>query len=69
MVEIAFGRLKARWRRLSKQIDMDIDNIPHIITACCVLHNVCEVHGDSFNDEWLLEVDTQMAQPDDEHPV
>ena len=48
---------------------MDIDNIPHIISACCVLHNVCEVHGDNFNDEWLLEVDTQMAQPDDEHPV
>lgn len=66
VVEIAFGRLKARWRRLSKQIEMDIDNVPHIISACCVLHNVCEVHGDKFNDDWLLEVDTQMAQPDDQ---
>lgn len=45
---------------------MDIDNVPHIISACCVLHNVCEVHGDKFNDDWLLEVDTQMAQPDDQ---
>ena len=42
VVEIAFGRLKARWHRLAKKIDMHIDNVPHIIAACCVLHNVCE---------------------------
>ena len=62
VVEIAFGRLKAQWRRLSKQINMNIDSAPHIIAACCVLHNVCQVHKDSFNDEWLQELDT-CAQP------
>ena len=54
IVEIAFGRLKSRWRRLSKQIDMDISNVPNVILACCALHNICEVHNDSFNDDWLL---------------
>ena len=39
VVEIAFGRLKARWCRLSKQMDIHIDNVPYIVTACCVLHN------------------------------
>ena len=63
-MEVAFGRLKARWCRLSKKIDMDIDNVPHIIFARCVLHNVCEVHQDSFNNEWLQELGTQLAQPD-----
>ena len=62
VVEIAFGRLKACWRRLAKQIDMDIDNVAHIIAACCVLHNLCEIHHDSFNEEWLQEVD--LDQPD-----
>ena len=42
---------------------MDVKNVPHVIAACCVLHNVCEIHGDSFNDEWLQEIDL-MDQPD-----
>ena len=51
-----FGRLKARWRRLSKRVDADIDNISSIITACCILHNMCEVHGEVFVDSWMDEV-------------
>ena len=57
----AFGCLKARWRRLQKQNDMAINNIPNVIIACCILHNVCEIHGDSFNDLWLDDV--QLDQP------
>lgn len=53
--ENAFGRLKARWRRLLKQNDMSISNIPNIIMACCILHNMCEIHGDAFNEIWLDE--------------
>ena len=37
VVENAFGRLKARWRRLTKRNDMDVTNIPHVVTACCIL--------------------------------
>ena len=60
VVEIAFGRLKARWRRLLKQNDMHVKNVPHVVAACCTLHNICEIHGDTFNDEWLTE-DTSLA--------
>ena len=62
VVEIAFGRLKARWRRLAKQIDMHVDNVPHIIAACCVLHNMCEIHHDGFNEEWLQEIDHNQPE-------
>ena len=24
-----------------------------LIAACCVLHNVCELHGETFNDKWM----------------
>ena len=55
VVEIAFGRLKARWRRLSKQMDIHIHNVLHIVTACYMLYNMCEVYGDAFNEEWLRD--------------
>ncbi len=53
VTENAFGRLKARWRRLLKQNDMDIQNATKVVVACCILHNVCEIHGDSFDEQWL----------------
>ena len=66
MTENTFGRLKGRWRRLMKHTDMGIDNVPHIITACCILHNMCEVHGDSFIELWLEDVD-MSTQPEVSH--
>jgi len=57
VVEMAFGRLKAQWRRLSKKIDMHINNVPNVVLACCILHNVCEIHDDEFNEEWLDDLD------------
>ncbi|CAM5130584.1 unnamed protein product, partial [Natator depressus] len=42
VVECAFGRLKARWRSLLTHLDLSETNIPTVITACCVLHNICE---------------------------
>ena len=41
-----------------KRNDMCIDNIPAVITCACILHNVCELHGDSFNDAWLRDVES-----------
>lgn len=41
-VEISFGKLKSRFRILRKVIDADIQLAPKIITACCILHNICE---------------------------
>ena len=61
VVEIAFGRLKARWRRLSKQNDMSVDNVPTVVCACCILHNICQIHKENFNDEWLDDVDPSAS--------
>ena len=60
VIENAFGRLKGRWRRLIKKNDMHIDNVPHLISAC-VLHNLCEIHGDSFDSIWSTE-DEELPQ-------
>jgi hypothetical protein len=41
-IERAFGRLKGRWRTLKECATYDFSFVPHVIVACCVLHNFCE---------------------------
>lgn len=52
-----FGRLKSRWRSLLKGNDMKLDNLCIAVSACCVLHNICEVHHDIFDEHRLEEVE------------
>ena len=63
VVENAYGQLKGRWRRLMKRNDMCIDTITTIVTAACILHNICEVHGDNFNEAWLTDDGSSFPQP------
>ena len=53
-VERAFGILKARWRILLKKLDNRFENIPEVILACCILHNLCQQAGEEFDDEEIL---------------
>ena len=52
VVEQAFGRLKGRWRCLLKRMDHLTENVPYIVSTCVTLHNVCELFGDNFHDDW-----------------
>ena len=65
IVENAYGRLKARWRRLMKRNDMHVDHIPQVIAAACILHNVCEIHREHVNDAWLQDI----SNSDYPHPT
>ena len=35
-----------------KRIDIDVRNVPELIATCCTLHNIYEIHGDSFDEDW-----------------
>lgn len=50
-VERAFGRLKGRWRCLSKTCDAHITFVSRIVSACCVLHNFTEMHNEDYLNE------------------
>ncbi|KAM7181031.1 uncharacterized protein RBU57_018045 [Macrochelys suwanniensis] len=66
-VECAFGCLKARWRCLYGKLDLANDNIPMLIAACCMLHNICEGKGESFTQCWTAEaqrLETQFEWPE-----
>ena len=41
---------------------MSLSNIPTVVAACCILHNICEVHGERFNDQWLESL-SELPQP------
>lgn len=57
VVENAFGRLKARWRRLLKQCDMNYKFLPQLVASCCVLHNIIETRKECFKNIWMQEIE------------
>lgn len=45
-----------------KRMDFKLENIPAVIATCVVLHNVCEMYGDNFSDEWATDSSSQSTQ-------
>ena len=62
VVEGTYGRLKGRWRCLLKRNDSNTDFVPTIVTACCVLHNLCEIHKSGFKRRWLREIERELHE-------
>lgn len=64
VIDTAFSRLRARWQCTQRRSESHLELVPMMALACCVLHNVCEMHGDPFRDEWLEEVrEPECTQP------
>ena len=57
--------LEGQWGCLSKRIDMAPECIPVLIVACCILHNMCEIHGYEFDFNWFIKNATVF---DDDEP-
>ena len=51
VIECSFGRLKARLAALKQSMEINLDNLPHVIYACFVLHNFCEMNNESISEE------------------
>lgn len=54
-VERAFGCLKGRWRCLLKENETHITFVSRIVSACCVLHNFCEIQEEFLQGETVAE--------------
>jgi hypothetical protein len=50
-VEQAFGLLKGRWRCLLNKLEVSFEIVSHIVTVCCILHNICEERCDFLPSE------------------
>ncbi|KAI8516249.1 hypothetical protein Bbelb_048300 [Branchiostoma belcheri] len=42
-------------------IDGDLARVPTVVTTCCVLHNVCEEHGENYFNQWNAAPSLQRA--------
>lgn len=58
----AFARLKGRWSCLQKRTEVKLQDLPVILGACCVLHNICEINKEEMYLEFNYElVDDEMV--------
>ena len=51
MIECAFGRFLARFGALRRDMDIKMTDLQHVIHACFVLHNFCEVQKEALADD------------------
>ena len=58
IVENAFGILAQRWRIFNRRIQLDEDNVVHVIKACCILHNFL-TDTPEYHDRATLQVNQQ----------
>lgn len=58
----AFARLKGRWSCLQKRTEVKLQDLPVVLGACCVLHNICEMKGEKMDPELMVDiVDDEMV--------
>ncbi|KVH98380.1 Harbinger transposase-derived nuclease [Cynara cardunculus var. scolymus] len=58
----AFARLKGRWSCLQKRTEMKLQDLPVVLGACCVLHNICEIRSEKIESQLMIEVvDDEMV--------
>lgn len=58
----AFMRMKARWSCLQKRTEVKLQDLPVVLGACCVLHNICEMRGEQLNPELRFDLfDDEMV--------
>ena len=47
-------------------MDFALENVPNVVAACVILHNLCEMYGEHFRSEWELneccEVETDATR-------
>uniref|UniRef100_A0A3Q2NX00 Putative nuclease HARBI1 n=1 Tax=Fundulus heteroclitus TaxID=8078 RepID=A0A3Q2NX00_FUNHE len=50
----AVGRLKARFAALKRPMDINLNDLPHVIYSCFVLHNFCESRREAVDEQSVL---------------
>lgn len=60
----AFARLKGRWSCLQKRTEVKLQDLPVVLMACCVLHNICEMRKEEVEPEIKYELVDDEVVPE-----
>ncbi|GMI97817.1 hypothetical protein like AT4G29780 [Hibiscus trionum] len=60
----AFARLKGRWSCLQKRTEVKLQDLPIVLGACCVLHNICEMRNETMDPELKFEIFDDEVVPE-----
>ncbi|XWS17438.1 hypothetical protein CRYUN_Cryun33cG0067700 [Craigia yunnanensis] len=60
----AFARLKGRWSCLQKRTEVKLQDLPVVLGACCVLHNICEIRNEEMDPELQFELFDDVVIPE-----
>ncbi|KAM0010123.1 putative protein kinase RLK-Pelle-CrRLK1L-1 family [Helianthus debilis subsp. tardiflorus] len=52
----AFMRLKGRWAYLQQRTEVKLQDMPVILLACCVLHNICEINNEAMDHDLKFDL-------------
>ncbi|RVW43859.1 Protein ALP1-like [Vitis vinifera] len=52
----AFARLKRRWSCLQKRTEVKLLDLPVVLGACCVLHNICQMRNEEMDPALQFEL-------------
>ncbi|CAL0327140.1 unnamed protein product [Lupinus luteus] len=61
----AFARLKGRWGCLQKRTEVKLQDLPIVLGACCVLHNICESRNEEIDPELIFDIVDDDMVPED----
>ena len=65
-IECSFGRLKARFGCLRRDMDINLNDLTHVIHACFILHNFCEIMNESISQQEvqaIMKYDREFQPP------
>ena len=51
VIECSFGRLKGRFGCLRRYMDVNLNNLAHVIHACFILHNFSEIRNELISQQ------------------
>ena len=53
VIECTFGRLKARFGCLRRDMDINLNDSTYVIHSCFILHNFFEIHKEPINPQYI----------------